>query len=317
MLNIPCLGHVPMNTKILLGLTLVAVLAMAVAYPAVADAVTGIEKTEIKVKDGEIDKLKFHLDDKVAEDTFGGYAIFTDGGAVVAYTSHPGVYDSTSQTAPTSDQIDLPIGAIAAGCSVSPDIACGGEWHSHLVVPVGSPYCDFAAISELSFNEPADKVKAKGKHVDGKDIAIGTEGFVGAISGVLMDFTVGTPEDFNDATEEFDGVSFPLKTAFDDGTLRAICIGETTGFSETEALCAAIEAAPATDTPADAGTGLAYRDLIGGGGVDPENKVQIDEFPYGDALWAEINTSADDAFPTAGLGGVELQNWYNANCDEE
>ena len=49
MLNIPSLGFVPMNTKILFGFTLVAVLVMAVASPAVADAVTGIKKTEIKV----------------------------------------------------------------------------------------------------------------------------------------------------------------------------------------------------------------------------------------------------------------------------
>ena len=209
-----------MNTKILLGLTLVAVLAMAVASPAVADAITGIKKTEIKVKDGEIDKLKFHLDDKVEEGTFGGYAIFTTEGAVVAYTSHPGVYDSTSQQAPTSDEIAIQVGAIVAVCD-SED-ACGNEWHSHLVVPdVDSPYCDFAAISELTFNEPANKVKAKGKHVEGKDIAIGTGGFVGAISGELMDFTVGEPY-------EQTGAAFDLNAAIVDGELKAICIGDVT-----------------------------------------------------------------------------------------
>ena len=146
MLNIPSLGFVPMNTKILFGLTLVAVLAMAVASPAVADAVTGIKKTEIKVKNGEIDKLKFHLDDKVEKPTFGGYAIFTTDGAVVAFTQHAGVYDSTAQTAPTSDQVAIQVGAIAAVCTVD-DIACGDEWHSHLVVPdTDNTYCDFAAI---------------------------------------------------------------------------------------------------------------------------------------------------------------------------
>jgi hypothetical protein len=185
MLNISSLGLIPMNTKILLGLTLIAVLAMTVASPAIADAVTGIKKTEIKVKHGEIDKLKFHLDDKIEKPTFDGYAIFTDEGAVVAFTQHAGVYDSTSQTAPTSDQVAIQVGAIAAVCTVD-DITCGDEWHSHLVVPdVNSSYCDFAAISELTFNEPANKVKAKGKHVEGKDIALGDGGFVGAISGEL------------------------------------------------------------------------------------------------------------------------------------
>ena len=50
MLNILSLGIVSMNTKILFGLTLVAVLAMAVASPAVADAITGIKKTEVSVR---------------------------------------------------------------------------------------------------------------------------------------------------------------------------------------------------------------------------------------------------------------------------
>lgn len=282
-----------MNTKILLGLTLVAVLAMAVASPAVAEAITGIKKTEIKVKDGEIDKLKFHLDDKVEENTFGGYAIFT-GGAVVAYTSHPTVYDSTSQTAPTSAQIGLPIGAIAAGCNVAPDVACGDEWHSHLVVPnTNSPYCNFASISELSFNEPADKVKAKGKSVEGKDIAIGTAGFVGAISGELQDFTVGTPD-------QQSGAAFDLNPAFVDGNLKAICIGDVD--TNTSGLCADI---------ATAGSGQDYKLDVGAGGDN--DKVELSEFLYGEDLFDLINTNTGDVTPE-GLGGVELQTWFDNTC---
>ena len=223
-LNVPGLAFVPMNSKILLGLTLVAVLAMAVASPAVADAVTGIKKTEIKVKNDEIKKLKFKLDDKVEKPTFGGYAIFTTEGAVVAYTQHAGVYDSTSQTAPTSDEVLTQFGAIVALCDPEAS-SCGGEWHSHLVVPnTDSLYCDFAEISELSFNEPADKVKAKGKHVEGKNIALGTGGFIGAVSGQLMDFTVGTPQP--------EGAAFDLNAAFVDGELKAICIGDVTPLDE-------------------------------------------------------------------------------------
>lgn len=188
--------------------------------PAVAEAITGIKKTEIKVKNDEIKKLKFHLDDKVETPTFGGYAIFTTEGAVIAYTQHAGVYDSTSQTAPTSDQVAIQVGAIAAVCTVN-DVACGGEWHSHLVVPdLDSEFCDFAAISELTFNEPANKVEAKGKHVEGKNIALGDGGFIGAISGELSDWTVGDPQP--------DGAAFDLNAVVVDGELKAVCIGDVT-----------------------------------------------------------------------------------------
>lgn len=301
MLNIPCLGLVPMNTKILLGLTLVAVLVMTVASPAIAEAITGIKKTEIKVKGDEIDKLKFHLDDKVDKPTFGGYAIFTDGGAVVAYTSHGGVYDSTSQTAPTSNQVDIQVGAIAAVCGVSPDVACGDEWHSHLVVPDdSSPYCDFAAISELTFNEPADKVKAKGKHVEGKDIALGTTGFVGAISGKLMDFTVGDPY-------EQEGQAFPLVPAFTASGLKAICINGATDLTETQALCLDLGVG-------DQAAGLEFIAIHNDGG---DFRLDKTEFPYSDALWTQANTNVNDSSDpnnSSVVGGGELRDWFTAKC---
>jgi len=60
-----------MTKTVLLGLTLVAVLAMAIAFPAVADAITGIKKTEIKANDDEIKKLRFQLEDKVPTTPFG------------------------------------------------------------------------------------------------------------------------------------------------------------------------------------------------------------------------------------------------------
>lgn len=285
-----------MTKTVLLGLTLVAVLAMAIAFPTVADAITGIKKTEIKVKNGEIDKLKFHLDDKVEKPTFGGYAIFTTDGAVIAYTSHPGVYDSTAQKAPTSDEIAIQVGKIAAVCD-SED-ACGDEWHSHLVIPnVDSPYCNFAAISELTFNEPANKVKTGGKDIEGKDIAIGTGGFVGAISGELMDMTVGDPY-------EQAGAAFDLNAAVVGGSLKAICIGDVNTGAEAEiaSLCSDIS---------DAGSGLAYRDAVGAGGS--HDKVELTEFPYGENLFDSINTNTGDVTPE-GLGGVELQTWFVGNC---
>jgi hypothetical protein len=225
MLNIPSLGIVPMNTKILFGLTLVAVLAMAVASPAVADAITGIKKTEIKVKNDEIKKLKFQLDDKVPKHPFGGYALFTDDGSVIAITSHEGFFDSTGQQAPTTSQVALQVGAIAAVCNVT-DVACGNEWHAHLVNPEPETLCDevggIAKVGELTYNQPTDKLKIAGKNILASGIDLGTEGFVGAISGQLMDFTVGEPGGsaaFNLVPVNATGL--PIENA---GQLAAVCI---------------------------------------------------------------------------------------------
>ena len=224
-----------MTKKVLLGLTLVAVLAMAVAFPAVADAITSIKKTEIKVKNDEIKKLKFQLTDKVPKTPFGGYAIFTDAGDVIAITSHGSFFDSTGQQAPTADQVALQVGGIAAICTVS-DEACGSEWHVHLVKPAnpeygpeagedleGTPICGFAAVGELTYTEPSEKLNVAGKHLLAKNIDIGTEGFVGALSGNLLDFTVGTPLE--------GGQGFDLEPVFldpeDITTLQAVCIVPT------------------------------------------------------------------------------------------
>jgi len=227
MLNIPCLGPVPMNTKILLGLTLVAVLAMSVASPAVAEAITGIKKTDVKVKNDEI-KLKFKLEDKVPKTPFGGYALFTTGGSVIAITSHAGFFDSTEQQAPNASQIAQPVGAIGAVCNVT-DVACGNEWHAHLVNPITDSVCDgvggIAKVGELTYNQPTDKLKIKGKNIEAKGIDIGTEGFVGVISGTLHDFTVGTPANsaaFDLVPVDVNGV--PIVVATD---LAAVCIVPT------------------------------------------------------------------------------------------
>ena len=221
-----------MTKTVLLGLTLVAVLAMAVAFPAVADAITGIKKTEVKVKNGEITKLKFQLDDKVPKHPFGGYALFTEDGSVIAITSHEGFFDSTGQQAPTASQIAQPVGAIAAVCNVT-DVACGNEWHAHLVNPVtgpldenDDPICGFAAVGELTYNQPTDKLKIAGKNILARGIDIGNEGFVGAISGALMDFTVGNPTDMS-AAFDLDPVDANGDTITKPAALAAVCIVPT------------------------------------------------------------------------------------------
>jgi len=220
-----------MTKKVLLGLTLAAVLTLAIAFPAVADAITGIKKTEVKVKDGEITKLKFHLNDKVPTTPFGGYAVFTDGDSVIAITSHAGFYDSPGQQAPTESQIAQHVGAIAAVCNVT-DIACGNEWHAHLVQAVANPLCDdvggIAAVSELSYNQPTDELKIAGDNILAKGIHIGNNVFVGAIGGTLHSFDVGNPGDSGAAFDlvPVDALGVPIT---DPTTLAAVCIVPSTG----------------------------------------------------------------------------------------
>ena len=220
-----------MTKTVLLGLTLAAVLTMAIAFPTVADAITGIKKTEIKDNDDKIKKLKFHLENKVPKTPFAGYAIFTENGDVVAITSHAQFFDSTGQQAPTASQIALQVGGIAAVCTVS-DVACGDEWHTHLVKPnFESTICDVAQIEELSYNEPSTKVNAAGKHVLARNIDLGDQGLVGALSGTLQDFTVGTPQQGGLAFDlvPVDANGDPIDPNVNLGDLAGVCIVPTTG----------------------------------------------------------------------------------------
>jgi len=214
-----------MTKTVLLGLTLAAVLTLAIAFPAVADAITGIKKTEVKDNTDEINKLRFQLNDKVPETPFGGYALFTTDGSVIAITSHAGFFDSIGQQAPTTSQVANQVGAIAAVCSVT-DVACGNEWHAHLVNPEPDTLCDdvggIAKVGELTYNQPTDQLNIDGKNILARGIDKGTEGFVGAISGQLMDFTVGEP-DFSAAFDlvPVNATGLPIENA---GQLVAVCI---------------------------------------------------------------------------------------------
>ena len=219
-----------MTRKLLLGITLGAAFAILFFAPlGIADAITGIKKTEIKANDDEITKLRFQLEHKVPKTPFGGYALFTTDGSVIAITSHAGFFDSTGQQAPTAAQVANQVGAIAAVCSVT-DVACGNQWHAHLVNPVADSLCDdvggIAKVGELTYNQPTNRLEIDGKNIIAKGIDIGTEGFVGAVSGQLMDFTVGVPG----ASAAFDLV--PVDAAGDPITvatdLAAICIVPTT-----------------------------------------------------------------------------------------
>lgn len=320
MLNIPYLGLVPMTQTItpkkILGISIAAILAVGLAgSPLYADAIGDLLETEVTIAGDNYDRIVFTTADKIPKKgEFGGFAIVTEG-HVIAVTDHGGFYDSEAQKAPKLPPT-LPLSPTAAVCADG-DKGCNSKWHTHLVEPKGSALCATGlAIGALSFEEPSEKVQIKAKSIILKNIALGTDSFTESLTNAPKDFTAGLPVDSDvvsgaDTPFSFDGLAFDLTPTF-DGPVAAenlvICIGDT--FDPAD-LCAAIEAAPATDTPADAGTGLAYRDLIGSGGEN--NKVELSEFPFSAALFDVINTSTGDATPE-GLGGVELQNWYDANC---
>ena len=101
-----------------------------------------------------------------------------------------------------------------------------------MVNPVADTICDdvggIAKVGELTYNQPTDILKIAGKNIVAKGIDIGTEGFVGAISGELMDFTVGTPDGpsaaFDLVPVDSSGVPITPATLED---LTAICIVPT------------------------------------------------------------------------------------------
>lgn len=294
-----------MNTKILLGLTLVAVLTMAVMSPAVAEAITDIKKTEIKVKKGEISKLRFQLEGNVETQPFGGYAIFTENGAVVAVTSHAGFYDSETQGEPTIEAISFD--GPAAVCGEGSE-GCGAEWHTHLVVPdVDSQYCDFASVSELTFEEPSDRLNVAGNNLIIRGVDIGTNSFTRALAGGADDFTVGNPQK--------GGAAFDLNPAVLSGELKAVCIGDV---SEDPAnLCAELKSATTGESD-----GKAFRDTYDQGelfGNGDTSRLETTEFPYSDAIHAAANVNTGNPPGTNqdaidGIGPGELNTWYSANC---
>jgi len=211
----------PMTKTVLLGLTLATVLTMAIAFPAIADAITDIKKTEVKVKKGEIEKLRFQLEGKVPTNAFGGYAILTDVGTAIAITSHAGFYDSEKQIAPTVDPI-IQFDGPAALCA-STDGECGGDWHVHVVIPAVDARCATTLkVGELTWNDPSDALNIAGNNLIARGIALGTNDYVAALAGGTVSFDTGVVPGTS-------GLSFDLTPIFldpeDPTTLDAVCIG--------------------------------------------------------------------------------------------
>lgn len=217
-----------MTNKLLLGITLAAVLTLVIAFPTAADAITGIKKTTVKLDDDEIKKLRFKLVDKVEETPFGGYAIVTDAApsetyvaTAVAITSHAGFYDSEKQSPPTLTPI-IQFPGPAALCAAG-DAGCGAEWHVHIVEAVVNTECASGLqVGELTFDDPSEKLKIKAKALVAKGIELGEEDYTAALAGGEKDFDAG-------AIPGTDGLAFDLTPKFtnpsDPTTLEFVCIG--------------------------------------------------------------------------------------------
>ena len=210
-----------MTKKILLGITFAAVFAMGFAV--FADAITGLANTDIKQNNNGFQKITFSLveDAKIAGEDFGGYAIFTTGGDVIAVTSHQGAFDSEAQGSPGGTFALCSPAQVASGL-------CGPEWHTHLVKPMAAPgVCVIAKIGGLTFEEPSSNVNVQDSDITISNVKKGTSSFTESVTGSATAFTVGASQvSPNPVTGVGDGVPFDLVPVFSGGGgLLAICIG--------------------------------------------------------------------------------------------
>ena len=290
-----------MTKTVLLGATLAAVFTVMMFASPMADAITGLVETEVKDNKNTYQKITFSLADDVitdGTDTFGGYAVFTDGGDVIAVTSHMGAYDSAGQ------QYDNPAITFALCSPEQLDAGlCGPEWHSHLVKPVGSDLCAIAQVGALTFEEPSATVVANQDNIKVVNVKKGTKSFTESVTGLPTDFTAAkSAVDPNPVTGNGVGVPFDLNPVFIDGVLNAICIGPA---SDTGSLCSDL----GDGTRADA---LVFISEHNAGG---DFRLDINEFPYGDDIWNDANTNQRNALNASVVGGVELANWFSNNCN--
>jgi hypothetical protein len=217
-----------MNRKTVLAISMAAIFTLAVAVPLNAEAILDLVQTEIKIKDGEISKLRFEATDKIESDPFGGYAILTDADPVtaIAFTSHGGFYDSIVQG--PGDNLDTPhvdFPGKAALCSTP--TGCGPEWHVHIVEPAVDLRCASGlAVGELTWEEPSERQKVAGANLIARSIPLGDNTYEAALAGGDRTFDAGTNIDTAQA-----GLAFPLTgiftqtDPFDPTSLVGVCIG--------------------------------------------------------------------------------------------
>ena len=166
MLNITCLGLVPMNTKSILGLSLAAVFALAMIASAIGVDAAGsfldVKKAKVTIDDDdEFEKAKIKTNAKIPKNGDGGafgYGIISGAGleAIAVTTTHGGVLDSEAQ----SDASD-PV------------------FHNHYVAlqasTDGTGLCPGLEVRDITWQEPGD-VKVKGKKATMKDVPFEFDG---------------------------------------------------------------------------------------------------------------------------------------------
>lgn len=228
--------HFSMTTKMILAITLAAVVAIGVPSAMAAltfadfDQVTPLKKTHLSIDDDGYNKILFSLNGKAnTGDVFGGYAVITDG-HVIAVTSHPQFYDSVVQGEPDEGPaVPDPFGGVAQYCTAT-DLAngnCGEEWHVHLVEPVGDTRCATGlAVGDLSFEEPNMKTKQVLRWIMLKGTPFGEQLLTGAASGTMdKPFTVGLPSDAVLGDSQY-SLAFDLNPIVEDPAgITGICIG--------------------------------------------------------------------------------------------
>lgn len=213
------------NKKALLAISIAAILSMGISYPAIAEAITPLKQTVVDVNDNGTFNVRFQLNDKVANEVapFGGYAVLTDVGTAIAVTSHAGFYDSEVQGDGTN--LDTPIidfPGPAALCSST--VGCGGEWHTHIVIPAADARCATGLkVGELTWDDPSVKLHLAGPNIIAQKIALGANDYTASLAGGTLSFNAGSDPDANGS------VAFDLTPIFlvsdDPTTLDAVCIG--------------------------------------------------------------------------------------------
>lgn len=216
-----------MNSKIILGISLAAIFAVAMT-PVLAgsgNTVTPLKKTNLFMDDDSYNKILFTLKGKAnTGNVFGGYAIVT-GEDAVAVTSHPKFYDSEVQDAPTEPPAVPSPFAIAQLCTDT-DTGCGPEWHVHLVKVAEDDRCALGiAVGDLSFEEPNKKTRQILRWVSINGLPFGDQTLTSAATGVDTTFSVGLPVDapFLDGLQYSAG--FGLNAIVEDDAIQGVCIG--------------------------------------------------------------------------------------------
>ena len=213
MLNIPCLGLIPMNTKRLLGISLAAAFAISFLGSAYASGYLTIESASVNATPDEIKKAKINTGDKIPKkDAFVGYGVVTSSFSsdfpevpadVVVATTHPGVLDSEKQK----------------GDIMSP------KWHNHYVkIGTGDAGCASGIqVLDISFESPG-KVRVHGDSITLRNVPIGdVDAHFGLAPNSLTSFSTG----------EYAGAvaSFTLSGITDEETgLLAVCVDNLTPF---------------------------------------------------------------------------------------